>query len=187
VGRLRRNRQTQDSPQLLVSSPTPWECFQADRARCPGNPLFAWFAYRSLWAIATYRFGQAALAAPRRAKYILRLIHRMMLLTSQLATNIEINTRAQIGPGLRIHHAGPIIIGRVTMGSGCTIRPGNILGRKGRSEWPTLGDRVTLGAGAQVLGAVTIGDDVTVGAMSLVIHDIPADSVVAGIPARILR
>jgi serine O-acetyltransferase len=111
-----------------------------------------------------------------------------MILASQLLTNIEIGTRAQIGPGLRIHHVGPIVINNdVKIGADCTLRVGNILGNRTDSRCPTLGDRVALGAGAQILGAVTVGDDVTVGAMSLVLHDAPSRSTVAGVPARVLR
>ncbi len=109
-----------------------------------------------------------------------------MILLSQILTNIEIGSRAKIGPGLRIHHVGPIVVGDVTIGSECTLRVGNILGNRNDTAWPVLGDRVTLGAGAQVLGGIVLGDDVTVGAMSLVIHDVPSDSVVAGIPAHVV-
>jgi serine O-acetyltransferase len=162
-------------------SPSPWECFRADRARYPRS---TWFAERSLWAIAVYRFGQGVLAAPRPVRLVLRPAHRVMLLICQILTNIEIATYADIGPGLRIHHAGPIVVGNCVIGADCTLRVGNILGNRNDSAWPTLGDRVTLGAGAQVLGGITLGNDVVVGAMSLVIHDVASGSTVAGIPAH---
>jgi serine O-acetyltransferase len=155
--------------------------FRADRARYPTN---AWLTERSLWAVAVYRFGQAVQAMPRIGYILLRPIHRALILTTQVLTNIEIATRAEIGPGLRIHHAGPVVIGGATIGADCTMRVGNIIGNRARQDWPVLGDRVTLGAGAQVLGNLTIGDDVTVGAMSLVLQDVPAGAVVAGVPAR---
>jgi serine O-acetyltransferase len=162
---------------------SPWACFKADRARYPAQ---AWFHERSLWAIAVYRFGQAVLAAPPSTRRALRPLHRALILASQILTNIEINSRAQIGPGLRIHHVGPIVVGEATLGADCTLRVGNILGNRNDEQWPVLGDRVELGAGAQVLGGITVGDDVTVGALSLVMHDVPPKSVVAGIPARIV-
>jgi serine O-acetyltransferase len=161
--------------------PTPWECFLADRARYPRS---AWLSDRSLWAIAVFRLGQVVLSIPQPARGVCRSLHRILILWSQILTNIEIATRAEIGPGLRIHHVGPIVIGNATIGSHCTLRVGNILGNRTTSDWPKLGDRVELGAGAQVLGGVTIGDDVVVGAMSLVIHDVAANSTVAGIPAK---
>ena len=162
---------------------TPWMCFKADRARYPRR---AWLAERSLWAIAVYRLGQAVVSAPPSTQCFLRPAHRALILLSQILTNIEISTRAQIGPGLRIHHVGPIVVGAATIGSDCTLRIGNILGNRSDSDWPTLGNRVELGAGAQVLGGITIGDDVTVGAMSLVIHDVPSNSTVVGVPARVI-
>lgn len=144
-------------------------------------------ADRSLWAIAVYRLGQAILLMPPLVQRLVRPLHRILIFASQLATHIEIGTRAQIGPGLRIHHMGPIIINNeVTIGANCTLRVGNILGNRSDTSCPTVGDRVTLGAGAQVLGGITVGDDVTIGAMSLVIHDVPPNSTVAGVPARVI-
>jgi serine O-acetyltransferase len=164
---------------------TPWECFNADRKRYPRNALLV---DRSLWAIAVYRFGQAVLSTPRFAQYFLYPFYRLMMVISQILTNIEICKRAQIGPGLRIYHAGPIVINDdVTIGAECTLRVGNILGNRVDDKCPALGDRVTLGAGAQILGDVTVGDDVIIGAMSLVISDVPSKSIVAGVPARIVR
>lgn len=157
------------------------ECFRADRARYPRR---AWLAERSLWAIAVYRFGQAVLARRPPTRRALRPVHRALILISQILTNIEISTRAEIGPGLRIHHVGPIVVGHATLGSECTLHTGNIIGTTQRGEWPVLGDRVSVGAGAQVLGGVNVGDDVTVGALTLVIDDIPSNSVVIGIPGR---
>jgi serine O-acetyltransferase len=162
---------------------TPWTCFKADRARYPER---AWLAERSLWAIAVYRLGQAIISRPQAGQPFLRPAHRALILMSQILTNIEISTHAQIGPGLRIHHVGPIVVGDAIIGSNCTLRVGNILGNRSGSTWPTLGDRVDLGAGAQVLGGIKVGDDVTVGAMSLVIHDVPSNSTVAGVPARVI-
>ena len=164
-----------------VTQPSAWECFRADRARYPAN---AWFAERSLWAIAVYRFGQSVMSLPAPRRALLRPVYRAMLLIVQILTNIEIGTRAEIGPGLRIHHVGPIVIGDVTIGRECTLRVGNVLGNRSSDEWPSIGDRVELGAGAQILGGITVGDDVKIGAMSLVIHDVPPNTVVVGVPAR---
>ena len=157
-----------------------FDSFRADRARYPRN---AWLSERSLWAIAVYRFGQFARARGSRAGVAL---HRALILVSQILTGIEISSRASIGPGLRIHHAGPVVIGHARLGAECTLRVGNIIGTTKSGEWPVLGDRVALGAGAQVLGGVTIGENVTVGALSLVVKDVPANTVVVGIPASAL-
>jgi serine O-acetyltransferase len=174
-----RSIETQTSQDEL----SPWACFKADRARYPRQ---AWLAERSLWAIAVYRFGQAILTLDPPAQRVLRPVHKVLILITQILTNIEISTQARIGPGLRIHHVGPIVVGHATLGRDCTLRVGNIIGTTHNAEWPTIGDRVSLGAAAQVLGGVTVGDDVTVGALSLVVGDVPSNTVVVGIPARAL-
>lgn len=164
---------------------TPWQCFKADRARYGRK---AWVAERSIWAIAVFRAGQAILAAPQPFQWLLRPPHQAMVILSELLTNIEIGKRAQIGPGFRIHHTGPVVINPdVTIGANCTLRVGNILGNRNDLKCPTLGDRVTVGAGAQILGGITVGDDVTIGAMSLVIEDVAANTTVAGVPARVIQ
>lgn len=168
-----------------MTQPTPWQCFNADRARYPRTALLF---DRSLWAIAVYRLGQTVLSAPPLIRGLVYPFYRSLMVVSQILTNIEICKRAQIGPGLRIYHAGPIVINDdVTIGAECTLRIGNILGNRADGQCPSLGDRVTLGAGAQVLGGVTVGDDVIIGAMSLVIRDVPSKSIAAGVPARVVR
>jgi serine O-acetyltransferase len=168
---------------MSASVPTPRQCFAADRARHAGR---AWILQRALWAIAVYRFGQTVSMAPPFARRALRPVQRILELVVQILTNIEIGTEAQIGPGLAIHHTGVVINGGVIMGAECTLGVGNVIGNRSDQRCPVLGDRVRLGAGAQILGGVNIGDDVTIGAMSLVITDVPAGSTVAGVPARVI-
>ena len=126
-----------------MSAPTPWDCFAADLARYPPR---AWLNERSVWAIAVFRLGQRILGLPTFLRLVARPVHRVMLMMVQILTNIEIGTHAEIGPGLRIHHAGPIVINNdVKIGSGCTLRVGNLLGHRTGTACPILGDRVELG------------------------------------------
>ncbi len=162
---------------------SPWECLRADRSRYPRH---AWITQRSLWAIAVFRLGQAADTTSPLARRALRPLHRAFTLAAQILTNIEIGDRAEIGPGLVIHHSGLVINSGVVIGAHCTLGVGNVIGNRVDERCPVIGDRVTLGAGAHVLGGITLGDDVTVGAMSLVIGDVPAGATVAGVPARVI-
>lgn len=104
---------------------------------------------------------------------------------------IEIDYRAQIGRGFRIHHGyGAIVSG--TIGENVHVNQGVTVGGNwgkrldGRSL-PLIGDNVWIMAGAKVLGPVQIGSNVLIGANSVVLDDIPENSVVAGVPARVLR
>lgn len=97
-----------------------------------------------------------------------------------------------IGPGFRIYHTGGFIhIGpKVKIGKNCTILPGVVFGNKSESEDEGLakvGDNCYIGIGAKILGSVTIGNNVVIGANSVVTKDIPDNAIVAGIPAKIIK
>jgi serine O-acetyltransferase len=93
-------------------------------------------------------------------------------------TGVDISPAAEIGPGLRISHGTGIVVGwRVRIGRDSLIMQGVTLGANtvaSLEEMPTIGDRVVLGAGSTVLGAVKVGDDCFVGAHALVTEDVPA-------------
>ncbi|MBR3289771.1 MAG: serine O-acetyltransferase [Clostridia bacterium] len=106
-------------------------------------------------------------------------------------TGIEIHPGAVIGEGLFIDHGTGVVIGETTViGDNCTIYQGATLGGTGKEtgkRHPTLGNNVMVGAGARVLGPITIGDNARIAAGAVVLHDIPADSTAVGVPARVVR
>ena len=121
--------------------------------------------------------------------------HRFFFLgrwTSHLGrwlTGIEIHPGATIGPGLFIDHGMGVVIGETAeIGASVTIYHGVTLGgvswRKEKRH-PTIGDHVVIGAGAKVLGPVIIGDHTRIGANSVVVKDVPPNSVVVGVPGRV--
>ncbi len=106
-------------------------------------------------------------------------------------TGIEIHPGATIGKGLVIDHGSGVVIGETAeIGDDCTLYQGVTLGGTGKDvgkRHPTLGDHVMVGAGAKVLGPLTIGDRAKIAAGAVVLSDIPADSTAVGIPARVVR
>src|SRR5574342_805994 len=123
--------------------------------------------------------------------------HKLKLLArwvSQLArglTGIEIHPGATIAPGFFIDHGMGVVIGETSeVGADVTLYHGVTLGgtslSKGKRH-PTLGDRVVVGAGAKILGAITIGEDSRIGANAVVVKSVPANSVVVGVPGQIVR
>lgn len=106
-------------------------------------------------------------------------------------TGIEIHPGAQIGKGLFIDHGNGVIIGETTIiGDNCTLYQGVTLGGTGKEHGkrhPTLGNNVMVSAGAKVLGSFKIGDNSKIGAGSVVLHEVPPNSTVVGVPGRVVK
>lgn len=121
---------------------------------------------------------------------VLFAISRLILKHYGEKFGFDISPKIKIGPGLAIGHWGYIVIqADDVIGSNCFLRPGVVLGKKSVFEGgaQVIGDNVEFGAGAKCIGAMTIGNNVTIGANSVVTHDVPNDCVVAGAPAKIVR
>lgn len=105
---------------------------------------------------------------------------------------IELPWKTRIGPGFRVDHGQALVVNDGTVfGAGCTVRNSTTIGNKrlkegGYSRAPRFGDRVDVGANAIIIGPITIGDDVAIGAGAVVLKDVPANSVAVGNPARII-
>lgn len=105
------------------------------------------------------------------------------------ACGVDILPRAEIGGGCIVAHGiGLVIGGRTVIGEDCTLLHGVTLGevRFDELDCPVVGDRVTIGAGAKVLGGIRVGDDALIGAGAVVLADVPAGATVAGVPARVI-
>ena len=118
----------------------------------------------------------------------LKLIARLISQFLRWLTGIEIHPGARVGQGLFIDHGMGMVIGETSeIGEDVTLYHGVTLGgtslQKGKRH-PNLGDRVVVGAGAKILGAITIGDDTRIGANAVVVKSVPANSVVVGVPGQ---
>jgi serine O-acetyltransferase len=161
--------------------------WQADLRRYPPNPFVR---EPSIWAIWLYRLGRRN--ARRRRGPVRSLVdafYRVLNRPVELLTGISIPTAVQIGPGLRIYHFGGIIIHKKTViGANCTLRHGVTIGNRYHGgPAPVLDDGVEVGAAAQILGGVRIGRGAKIGAMTLVLQDIPPGATAVGVPARIIE
>lgn len=92
-----------------------------------------------------------------------------------------------IAGGLYIQHGFATIIDPRKMGEDCWVNQGVTIGYTNATDCPTIGNRVHIGAGAKILGACTIGDNVIVGANAVVVKDVPANCTVVGVPAYIIK
>jgi serine O-acetyltransferase len=116
---------------------------------------------------------------------------RLISHIARLLTGIEIHPGAKIGKRLFIDHGLGVVIGETAeIGDDVLVYQGVTLGGTGGERGkrhPTIGNRVVVGTGASVLGNIKLGDDVRVGAGSVVVHSVPAGSTVVGIPGRLVK
>lgn len=141
--------------------------------------------YPGFHALLSYRI------ANKLKKWKIPFIPRLISQIARFFTGIEIHPGASIGEKFFIDHGMGVVIGETTIiGDNVLVYQGVTLGGTGKDQGkrhPTIGDRVTIGAGAKVLGNITIGSDSNIGAGSVVIDDVPEHSTVVGIPGRITR
>jgi serine O-acetyltransferase len=119
-----------------------------------------------------------------------RLPARALAECTRVLTGVDIHPAARLSAGLFIDHASGVVIGETAeVGADVTIYQGVTLGGTSldkRKRHPTIGDRVTIGAGAKILGPVTIGHDTQVGANAVVVKPVPPGSVVVGVPGQVI-
>ena len=152
-------------------------------------------AARNIWEVIFLYQGFHVLLAHRIAHKLrywgIPFIPRLISQIARFLTGIEIHPGATIGKRFFIDHGMGVVIGETTIiGDDVLIYQGVTLGGTGKDigkRHPTLGNFVTVGAGAKVLGAITIGDFSSIGASSVVIDNVPEHCTVVGIPGRIVK
>jgi serine O-acetyltransferase len=119
------------------------------------------------------------------------LLPRLLSQVGRLFTGIEIHPGARIGRGVFIDHGMGVVIGETAViGDHCLLYQGVTLGGTGKQHGkrhPTLKQNVVVGAGAKVLGAITVGANTRIGAGSVLLRDVASDSTVVGIPGRVIH
>lgn len=149
------------------------------------NYLEVLLTYSGLHAIMFYRVTHwlAGMKVPFFPRWISQL--------GRFFTGIEIHPGAQIGEGFFIDHGMGVVIGETTIiGNNVLLYQGVTLGGTGKERGkrhPTIGDNVVVGAGAKVLGNITIGENSYIGSNAVVIKDVPQNSTVVGVPGRITK
>ncbi|MCC7487601.1 MAG: serine O-acetyltransferase [Burkholderiales bacterium] len=152
-------------------------------------------AARTGWEVATCYPGLHALLLHRAAHRLwqaeLKWLARLMSHLARWLTGIEIHPGARIGRRFFIDHGMGVVIGETAeIGDDCTLYHGVTLGgtswNKGKRH-PTLGSGVVIGAGAKVLGPITVGNGARIGSNAVVVKDVPPGATAIGIPARIIE
>jgi serine O-acetyltransferase len=176
--------------QVLASHPELGRAFRADlaavRDRDPActryiEPLLY---FKGFHALITHRFAHELLRQGRRdfALYLQSQSSRIFA--------VDINPAARLGIGIMLDHGTGIVIGETaTVGDNCSLLQGVTLGGTGKEtgdRHPKIGDSVLIGAGAKVLGNIRVGNCSKVASGSVVLKDVPPNTTVAGVPAKVI-
>lgn len=159
---------------------------RAAKERDPARPstlevVFAYPGVHAIWGhrISHWLWNRGARVAARTFAELTRIL-----------TGVDIHPGAHLGPGLFIDHATGVVIGETAeIGEDVTLYHGVTLGGSGTDtgkRHPTIGDRVTVGAGAKILGAIKVGDDSRIGANAVVVKPVPSSAVVVGVPGQVI-
>ena len=152
-------------------------CYQDERARALLKVLLT----DGTFAMVFYRIMQAA------RRYRLVPVELLMNRLNSICCNCIIGRGAEFGPGfVLIHATGVVINGRVVGGENVFIEHQVTIGAE-RRQSPRIGSNVFIGAGAKIIGEITLGDHSRVGANAVVLDDVPAHATVVGIPAKVVR
>ena len=163
-----------------------WQEIRAAKERDPAAPttlevIFAYPGVHAIWGhrISHWLWNRGARLAARTFAELTRIL-----------TGVDIHPGAVLGSGLFIDHATGVVIGETAeVGDDVTLYHGVTLGGSGADtgkRHPTVGDRVVIGAGAKVLGAIKIGEDSRIGANAVVVKPVPSGSVVVGVPGQVI-
>lgn len=169
---------------LIIADYTAFK--KRDKANLP-KIIGTSMLYSSFRAVFLYRLAQSL------DRYRLVPLAILMEKIMHFTCNASIGRKAIIGPGFVIRHVGAIVVGNKTViGKNCEIRQCVTFGGNlGKSNYgttqPILGDNILVGAGAKILGPVKIGNNSIIGANSVVTRDMPDNSVIAGIPGKVIR
>jgi serine O-acetyltransferase len=156
-----------------------------DRDPAAKSALEVLLLYPGLHALVLYRISH------QLWEWKVPLVPRWFSQTARFFTGIEIHPGAKIGKSFFIDHGMGVVIGETAIvGDNVLLYQGTTLGGTGKEigkRHPTLGNNVVVGAGARILGNITIGDNSYIGANAVVIKDVPPNSTVVGIPGRITK
>ncbi len=137
------------------------------------------FHYMGLRATLLYRV--AHFLSIKRVKLLPGILTRLNIAQH----GFDIPARVRIGPGLYVPHPVGTVITAERIGKNASLISCVTIGMRNTHEFPIIGDNVFIGAGARVLGDITIGDNVNIGANAVVLIDVPSGSTAVGVPAKV--
>lgn len=145
---------------------------------------------QGFWVMLVYRLGRWRYGVrPALLRKAFSLLYKLLYKYVQVVTGIEFPCEVRVGKNFVIDHFGGIVVsGYARFGDNCRIRSGVVVGLARIEDpcAPVFGNNVDIGTGAKLLGRITVGDNVQIGANSVVTRDVPSNSIAVGVPARIM-
>ena len=143
--------------------------------------------------LVSFRLAQLCRKAPKPFFYILIPYLIFYRIVFEWILGVELPWNTQVGSGLKLFHGqGLVVNDHSIIGNNCTLRHNTTIGHKELSDGtfsnsPDIGNNVDIGSNTAIIGAVTIGDNVIIGAGSVVVKDLEADGIYAGNPAKLIK
>jgi serine O-acetyltransferase len=157
------------------------------------STLFCLLNLQGTWVLAEFRYSHWVWKSVRIpvVRQVLMLFGMVWHKVIEMTTGVDLPPATTVGNGFYVGHFGGIIVtDAAVIGENCNISQGVTIGMSGRGEnrgAPVIGNRVYMGPGAKIIGPITIGDDVAIGANAVVVKDVPANAVVGGVPAKVIN
>jgi serine O-acetyltransferase len=146
---------------------------------------------QGFWAVAVHRFGNWRMGVrPQVLRLPLSVLYKVLFKLVEWSCGITLPYTVKLGRRVRIWHHGGMILHAARIGDDVHVRQNTTFGIARRDrlhELPTIEDRVDIGCGAAILGAVTVGHDSVIGANAVVVKDVPPKSLAVGVPARVIE
>jgi len=148
------------------------------------------WAAQGFWVMIVYRLGRWRYGIETRwLRLPFSFLYKFLYKVVQILTGIEFPCEVAVGKNFRIdHHSDIVVSGYATFGDNCVIRNGVTVGLRNVDDpvAPRIGNNVDIGAGAKIIGRITIGNNVNIGANAVVLTDVPDNSLAVGVPAKML-
>ena len=141
--------------------------------------------------IAIHRFGNLRMdIKPKLLRIPFSLLYKVLFIGCEIICGVKLSYNVKVGRRVKIEHFGGMILGAREIGNDVIIRQNTTFGIKTKSnlnDKPTIKSNVDIGTGVVILGAVVIGENSIVGANSVVTKDVPPNSIVVGVPAKVIK
>lgn len=141
--------------------------------------------------IAIHRFGNLRMdIKPKLLRLPFSLLYKGLFICCEIICGVKLSYNVKVGRRVKIEHFGGMILGAREIGNDVTIRQNTTFGIKTKNrlnDKPIIKNNVDIGTGVVILGSVVIGENSIIGANSVVTKDVPPNSIVAGVPARVIK